>query len=251
MLLPKSKLPTESTKAIKMKWVIVTCDASAHIRPVQEWLFKKYAPSADLHYLNVGSDPVETWGQNVLKRLPNIGPKSHRVTNDNLFVVFGLDDYLPTAPLSLPGWKAALQIMGHKYPWGFYERFELGYGASNKNPFMKDKTVDPFIRKRITSTLELLEYGPETPYSVSCQFSIWDIAALKRTLSESTTPWNFETKHRAKAACFSYPVFRWIEESALSKRWPGKINVNGLAASDVLELIKLGLLDESKLINRS
>ena len=90
-------------------------------------------------------------------------------------------------------------------------------------------------------------------YSVSCQFSIWKTDALKKILQHSTDPWNFETKHKAWAGCFpkGQEAFRWIEESALSKRWAGKINVNGLPAEDVTELVRLGLLDESKLINRS
>lgn len=217
-----------------MKWVIVTCDASKHIRPVQEWLFRKYAPSADLHYLDVGSEPVETWGANVLKRLPK-----------DSFIVFGLDDYLPTDEFDNQLWSRARKIMMNPFKEkGFYfQRFELGYGACRKEGFKK--TIFP-------DGSAICEYGPETPYSVSCQFSIWRIEALRGVLSESTTPWNFEVKHKVKAICFNVPVMRWIEESALSgKKWAGKINVNGLKAEDVNELIKLGLLDESKLINRT
>lgn len=199
-----------------MKWVIVTCDNSKHIVPAQKHLFQKYAPFADLHYLDVESEDVTTWGQNVLKRLP-----------DDEFIVFGLDDYLPIAHINIEEFIKAMFLSTQ------YDRFELGYGASKKTGFIDMGSH--------------LMYGPETPYSVSCQFSIWRTSKLKEILSKCSTPWNFEVKHKCSAACFSYPVFRWIEESALSARHPGKINVLGLRPRDVQELISLNLIDESKI----
>lgn len=218
-----------------MKWFIVTCEASAHIRPVQEWLFKKYAPDVSLHYLDVHSDPVKTWGRNVVKCFNKIAPIADK------FVVFGLDDYLPTGPLDPAGLIVAMGYIG-MYD---LDRFEIGAGAHNKLPFTKG--VNTF-----TNHGDWLAYGTETPYSVSCQFAIWKLSRLREILSESTDPWNFETKHKCWAGCFpkGQEAFRWIEESALSKRWKDKINVNGLNPGDVNELIALGLLDESKLINR-
>lgn len=218
-----------------MKWFIVTCDASAHIRPVQEWLFKKYAPDVTLHYLDVHSDPVRTWGRNVIKCLNQVG------TIADKFVVFGLDDYLPTSSLDIERLTLAM-IKVKEYD---LDRFELGHGAHNKLPFTKG--VNTFIDHH-----NWLAYGTETPYSVSCQFAIWKLSRLREILSQSTDPWNFETKHKCWAGCFpkGQEAFRWIEESALSKRWKGQINVNGLNPGDVNELIGLGLLDESKLINR-
>lgn len=215
-----------------MKWFIVTCDASAHIRPVQEWLFKKYAPGVELHYLDVGNKSVSTWGKNVLQLLPKEGLE---------YVVFGLDDYLPTGPLD-PRRFAFASIKTMTF---HLDRFELGYGAHNKAPFMKKG--DDFVHHG-----DWLAYGTIVPYSVSCQFAIWKLSRLREILSQSTDPWNFETKHHCWAGCFpkGQEAFRWIEESALSKRWKGKINVNGLNPGDVSELIGLGLLDESKLINR-
>lgn len=209
-----------------MKWFIVSCDASAHIRPVQEWLLAKYAPEVGPHYLNVGNKPVSTWGKNVLQILPKEGFE---------YVVFGLDDYLPTGPLNAQKLDFALTKMREFN----LDRFELGYGAHNKKGFIEQKGW--------------LAYGTMVPYSVSCQFSIWKLSALRQILSECTDPWNFEVKHHCWAGCFpkGEHAFTWIEESALSKRWRGKINVNGLPAVDVNELISLGLLDESKLINRA
>lgn len=220
-----------------MKWLIVTCDSSAHIRPVQEWLFRKYAPDIDLHYIDVGSEPVETWGQNVLNRLP-----------DDLYCIFGLDDYLPVDHINNDRLNLAISIMEDTDCE--YDRFELFGPHIHKRRGLGHVSV--FNEKRTAVVNEILAFGPNTDYSVSCQFSIWRMQELKSVLMESTTPWNFEVKHSCRAASFAEPAFRYIEESALSgKKWPGKINVNGLPAEDVEELIKLGLLDESKLINRS
>lgn len=214
-----------------MKWIITTCDASKHIRPVQEWLFKKYAPNADLHYIDLRKNDIEKWGREVRSFIPN-----------DAFLIFGLDDYLPTAPLQPERLVDAMGIIG-MYD---LDRFEFGYGAHNKEPFMKGK--QPFVDHGIW-----LAYSTITPYSVSCQFAIWNTETLRKILSMSSSPWNFELKHSCWAGCFpkGQEAFRWIEESALSKRWIGRINVNGLPAEDVNELIKLGLLDESKLINRT
>lgn len=209
-----------------MNWFIITCDASAHIRPVQEWLFKKYLPEVKINYLNVGNKSVSTWGKNVLTVLPKEGFE---------YIIFGLDDYLPTGPLDGNRIAEACGIMG-MYD---LDRFELGYGAHNKKGFIEHHNW--------------LAYGTATPYSVSCQFSIWKLSKLRQILSQATNPWNFETKHHCWAGCFpkGQEAFRWIEESALSgKKWPGKINLNGLPACDVAELVRLGLLDETKLINR-
>lgn len=201
-----------------MQWVIVTCSKSRHIVPAQIHLFMKYAPQADLYYADLGNESIETWGDNVVKRLP-----------EDPFIVFGLDDYLPIDNTNLGAFINAFQtLILHDY-----DRFELGYGASKKVGFIDHG--------------DHLEYGPETPYSVSCQFSIWKTSSLRRILSQSTTPWDFEVNHKCKAACFSYPVFRWIEESALSKRHPGKINVLGLRPADLEELINRGMIDREKI----
>lgn len=201
-----------------MQWVIVTCANTRHIVPAQKHLFAKYADRANLFYLDVENEPLATWGDNVAKRLP-----------EDEYIIFGLDDYLPIDHLNTEFLKEAFRIM---FLFN-YDRFEIGWGASKKKGFINNGNH--------------LEYGQETPYSVSCQFSIWKTYRLKEILKQSTTPWDFEKHHRCKAACFSYPVFRWIEESALSGRHPGKINVLGLRPTDVQELIDLKLIDETKI----
>lgn len=201
-----------------MRWAIVTCNASRHIVAAQQHLFAKYAPKAQLLYIDVKDEPIATWGNNVAKRLP-----------DDEYIIFGLDDFLPIDRLKSDKLNEARQIT----TLFRYDRFELGWGASRKPGFINN--------------FSHLEYGPKTPYSVSCQFSIWQTTSLKTILNACSTPWDFEVNNKCKAACFSYPVFRWIEESALSKRHPGRINVLGLRPADLDELISLRLIDGSKI----
>jgi hypothetical protein len=202
-----------------MKWVITTCANSSHIVRAQQWLFKKYVPSADLHYIDLGHEPVETWCMNVLKRLQNITDK---------YIIFGLDDYLPIDKINMFRLNAALRLMDN------YDRFELGWGASKKQGF---------------NDIGHLEYGRNTPYKVSCQFSIWNTEALRMVLFDiKTTPWKFEVNGYCKAACFRDPVFRWIEESAISGRQKGKVNVLGLKPKDLDKLIELGYILEQDII---
>lgn len=211
-----------------MKWLIVTCDKSRHILRAQNWLFVKYAPEADVQYIDLGVNDLERWGPDVAKQLP-----------DDPFVVFGLDDYLPIGELNNYRLSLGAAILKEKN----YDRWELFGPHVHNRPGIR--TIDYW-------NWSYYEMEPgTTPYTVSCQFSVWRTTTLKRILNDSTTPWNFEVSHACEAACFTDPTFKYIEESALSKRWTGKINVNGMKADDVNELVRLGYLDESKLIHRA
>ncbi len=201
-------------------------DQDKIIVPVQKWLFDKYAPEITVEYINVEKEDINTWGLNVLKRLPN-----------NEFIVFGLADFLPINKLNIGEFNKAIRLISNTD----IDRFELSWSAPRGrgliNKFYEDED----------GIIQYLEYGLETNYSSSVQFSIWRTSSLRKVLSKSTTPWNFEKNHRVKAACFSEPPFRWIEESALSGRHPGKINVLGLRPDDIEELIEIGFIDRSKI----
>jgi len=201
-----------------MEWVNVSCDNSKHIIDVQRFLFNKYTPFQP-RYIRLGNNPIENWGKMVASMLPNED-----------YIIFGLDDFLPIDRIDMTKLYEALKIMQDNE----LERFELGYGASKKDGFIDFGNY--------------LEYGETTPYKVSTQFSIWKVEALKRELNKCTTPWKFEINGFVKAGCFKEPVFRWIEESAISGRQQGKINLCGLSQEDELELVDLQLLDKSKVI---
>ncbi len=201
-----------------MKFYNVTCNNSSHIIPVQKWLFNKYL-SCEPNYLDVKDTPVNNWGATVADMLPN-----------DEYIIFGLDDFLPIDTIDYNKLDEALRIVKKHN----LDRFELGWGASRKRGFIPQAGW--------------LKYGIQTPYKVSTQFSIWKTSTLKRELKRTTTPWKFETHGFADAGCFNDAVFRWIEESAVSGRRKGKINLCGLSLEDEKELINLDILDKSKVI---
>ena len=222
-----------------MKWLIITCDATNHIKPVQKWLFDKYFGNIEIVYLDLGSEPVSTWADNVYRKIAEF--------KDD-YVIFGLDDYLPIHFPTPYGFNDAVNVI-KKFD---LDRFELGLGASKKKGMEDDMY---FIMHDDVDGVKIpfKRYGKDTPYSVSCQFSIWNLQRLKDLLKEhpNWSPWDFEVKGKLdNVGCFSSDksVFRWIEESAISGRQKGKVNVLGLKPNDVDELVNIGLLDRSKLI---
>lgn len=211
---------------MQMKWLILTCDATKKIVGAQKYLLKKYVdiPDFEFHYLDLGDKPVSTWAENVYNLLKNY---------DDERIIFGLDDYLPIDYFDFNRFKKIMVLIEK----AGIERYELGWGASRHQ---YQKSVQ-------TEWGEYMRYTEKTPYSVSCQFSVWRLDVLKKLLKEnpSWTPWDFEIHGRLKhAACHYIPVFRWIEESALSGRHPGKVNILGLRPSDVDDLINLGLINK-------
>jgi len=214
-------------------WYNVTCNNSKHIVQAQRYLFNKYTAWNPM-YLDVKDNPLVNWGKKVASMLP-----------DEPYIIFGLDDFLPIDKMDMLRFADALHIMKTTD----LERFELGWGASGKKGFID--RINYIHQDDINGNkIPYLEYGHETPYKVSCQFSIWKTSALKRELNKCTDAWNFEVKGYCKAACFKSgtEVFRWIEESAISGRQKGKINLCGLSAKDEKELLNLELIEKDKII---
>lgn len=199
---------------------IVTCNTTRHIIPAQLWLFKRYAPDHEVKYLDMKDYPIKDWCKNVANCLEQVKDK---------YIYFGLDDYLPIDYLMEEQIPISSGIMEH------CDRLGIGYGCRLHQP------VEPYEG--------ILKYTPETPYQASCQFSVWNRESLIRVLKEvDGSPWDFEIKGRCRTFALKEPAFRWIEESALSKRQPEKVNVLGLRPDDVNELVNLGFLDPDKII---
>lgn len=201
-----------------MKWYNVTSNNTKHIIPAQKWLFNNYL-NDEPNYLDVEDTPIDKWGLKVSSLLP-----------EDEYIIFGLDDFLPIDTINYNKLDIALRIVKENN----LDRFELGYGASRKKGFIQERGW--------------LKYGIQTPYKVSTQFSIWKTETLHRELMRTTTPWKFETHGICNAGCFNYPVFRWIEESALSGRRKGKVNLCGLRLQDEKELINLGFINKEDII---
>lgn len=220
-----------------MKWYLVTCNNSEKILPAANYLLNKYVksilPDININYIDLEDEPVNTWSYNVLKKLPD----------NEEYIVFGLDDFFIIDYLRYKQYRKAIYF-AKNYK---VNRFEIGWGASKKEAWIKGNKNAQFIEYN-----SLLKFGKETPYSVSCQISIWKLSELKRILGlKPMTPWEFEVKTQLdNVFCFTSEncALRYIEESAISGRQKGKVNVLGLRPSDVDNMISKGLLNAKELI---
>lgn len=209
-----------------MKIYCITRPSTSFIIPVQEYLMKKYTGYTPA-FLNKGETHPDQWCKSVLDQI-------HKNIKEKYFIL-GLDDHLPTSRMDMLRMVNAAYIIRNND----IERFELGYGASNKEGFIE--TNIPYV----------VVYGSKTPYSVSTQFSIWKKDAIIRALEEvDGSPWDFETKGRCKAACFlnGHHAFEWIEEGAISRKKEGKINLNGLPKEDEEYLVEKGFINKEDII---
>lgn len=204
-----------------LNFYIVTSNVSRHIIPAQLWMMRKYGvDNSRITYMDMKDYPLKDWCKNVADCLKQIQDK---------YIVFGLDDYLPIAP-----------FQEHLIPLGSgimhnCDRLGIGWGCRLHEPMIDHDNY--------------LEYTNQTPYSVSCQFSVWNREALIRTLKKvDGTPWQFEVVGKCKTYALKTPAFRWIEESALSKRQDGRINLLGMKKDDIIELCDLGFIEPDKII---
>lgn len=115
-------------------------------------------------------------------------------------------------------------------------------------PFEELIPVKGFSRLELSGHKQVRLLGEE-PYRVSCQFSIWKTANLVELLKIKRTPWQFEVKGELKGNVYHLESPVWyIEESAISGRQKGKINLCGLKKKDIDELIYLKLVNENDII---
>ena len=203
---------------MSMKWYIITSKVGTKIVPVQKYLFKKYAPDVRLNWIDLGGRHLENWCVNIYNHIIDDNPTKS--------VLLMLDDHLLIDRLT--------RIIS--MPDGL-ERLELG----QRNRWHRDSTDDGDFYVRFTNT---------TKYKVSTQPSIWNTEALLRVLEQvNSNPWHFETKGVCTAGIVKEPVLHVIQESAISGRKKGKINLNGMKHEDVKELIDKGLINENDIVN--
>lgn len=200
-----------------MKWYIITSNAGKRIVPIQKYLFRKYALDVRLNWIDLEDKHTLKWCENVKNSIVDSKPSKA--------IVMLLDDHLlldrVVRSVSMPD---------------SLERLELGHTYSHhKNT---TDSGDFFLR-----------YNNDTLYKVSTQPSIWKTDALLRVLSKvDSDPWSFEKKGTCTAGIVKEPVMKFIAESAISMRKPGKFNFNGMKREDIDELIKRKLVSESEIV---
>ena len=230
----------------QINFYVITCDKTAWILKAFSHLTNKYW-KRKYNVLGFKKHPglpgnyIFTSMANVQKNIQNWTRDIYNVLKHetNEFLFFGLDDYLPIDKFNKELFNMVFEYMKENTNVG---RYELGYGAAMKKEI-----------QLINGTM--FKYGHDAPYRVSCQFSLWRTEYILKFLNHSWNPWEFEVKGSHQSNNDGWEIlgtlgeyaWRWIEESALSKRHPGMINVLGLKPQDRDELIELEYINPEKI----
>ena len=108
--------------------------------------------------------------------------------------------------------------------------------------------------------LTLISKERYTDYRISTQPSLWNKDFLIEILKNTTSPWDFEingTKYSnnlhyqvlafADETYEKFPTY-WIHKGAVSRQYPGKINVLGIDLETIKEMVDNNLFEESQLV---
>ena len=200
-----------------MTWIIITSDAGKKIVPLQKHMFKKYAADVKPKNIDLGSEPIKNWCLNINNAIVDM--------NIGKYVMMMLDDHILIDRIT--------RIISMPYD---LDRLELG-------------TMNGHHKNLKNGHRLYYTYNEDTPYSVSTQPSMWRKDTLLKVLkSVDSNPWFFETKGKCVAGIVKKPVIRVIQESAISRRAEGKVNLCGMKLEDINEAISLGLVKESEII---
>lgn len=235
----------------KLPFYIITSDHTSFILPVTAYLLNKYWGS-DQHFKILGNNkPIVELPSNFefikIKSDNNIQLWSTYIANylknneSNEHVMITLDDYFPNQKLDLNIYNDLVELAKNNSKIG---RINVGYFNYNRISQVNIITDKP--------EYNLFYLRQNVPYRLTCQTSLWNKSYLERYFSNNFTPWDLELKGSDMANNDGFHIagtykkfaFDWIQESALSGRHPGKINVLGLPIEDIK------YLTESHMINK-
>jgi len=233
----------------QLPFYIITSDATAEILPASCYLYNKYwLPQGGQHFKILGNHgPKENLPENFefvkIKDENNI-QKWTRYLHDYIlnnetgeYFVLALDDYLPNAPLDTELFGKLVTYAKTHEKIG---RLPLG-------------RLDVESWDRIEDYLVKLK--PDSVYRLSCQISVWNREYFLKYFNHDWTPWQLELEGSKLAKNDGWEIvgtngawaFGWMEESALSGRWPGMVNILGLKPEDVKQLIGAKTFDPARL----
>jgi len=225
-----------------MNCYIATCDKTSYILQAFCYLADKYIPSLPVTILGYSQFPALPIRFNLVRLANSQNSPDEWCANlfnyfsqlQDEYLIFGLDDFLPTCALDEAMVTEVLKLKPARY--------ELG----NSHCWHKSKEL-------IADTV--YQYAQDALYRISTQFSVWRRDYLLRALKAGASPWTFEV-NGSKEACndgelvvatTGKTAWGWVEAGAISSRHPGKVNVAGLSDGDIEELIELGYLDPDTL----
>jgi hypothetical protein len=240
---------------------IPCCDDSLPIVKISSYLFDKFWPQAQVHFLGFKTPEFDFYNEN--HTFHSLAPEQvggatswTRYIHDFMkdveeeFVIFSLDDYLLCTKPDTQMIEIALGLMKRTAKIG---RFDLTFDTQIEGNIAPMGNV---------KGLMVVHKKPNAPYRISTQPAIWNRDFLLQFLDNDWSPWDFEIKGSQKAATekmpsqtvsfydrdlIRYPI-RTTAKGAVSRFNPGKFNVLGLAPETIKELVEEGFFEEKDLI---
>ncbi len=227
-----------------LPFYIITSDATKEILPATCYLYNKYwklaeeqkfkilgnhAPDAKLpsnfEFIRIKEENnLQKWTRYIY---------DYVLKNEKSdYFVLTLDDYMPNAAVKP---EIIERLLNYAKKSGRVGRISLGRLDVEKWDI--DQHFDDF---------DIVRLKNDSLYRLSCQTSIWNREYFLKYFKNEWTPWNLELKGSKEAQKDGWEIigtnrgwaFGWMEESALSGRWPGMINVLGMRMEDIKYLIE-------------
>ncbi len=245
-----------------LKIIIPCCDETLPIIKINSYLFNKFWPEAEVHYLGFSCPSFNFYNKN--HHFHSLAPKQEGGANkwtryihnflskiDDKHIIFMIDDYWLCDFPNFDMLKLAKNtIVGNKK----VGRFDLTFDSQVEGNIYNIKN---FKNNKICVK------DPKAPYRVSTQPAIWNVEYLLELMNNNWSPWQFEIMGTDLASkkylnsyytfCFSdknmvnYPI-RTVAKGAVSRYNPEKYNVLGFKPETIKELVNEGFFVEEELI---
>lgn len=241
---------------------IPCCDASLPIVKINSYLFNKFWPEAEVHYLGFSAPTFGFYGRHhyfhsmAEKQEGGASNWTKYIydflnTVDETHIVFSIDDYWLCQAPNREMIEKAFNLIKMNDKIG---RFDLTFDSQVEGNLLPIKSMekDGIVVKH-----------PQAPYRVSTQPAIWKLEYLLEILNNNWSPWQFElggtelasSKYLNTNHTFAfyddkmedYPI-RTIAKGAVSRHNPDKYNVLGFSTDTIKEMVSEGFVEEKDLI---
>jgi len=232
---------------------IVTSDTSSFILKATCYLYNKYWNIDNSQYFKIlgNNKPTEKLPDNFeFIKIKNENKIKHWTKHiykfileneKNDYFILTLDDYLPNRHLKINIFDGLISYAEENGKIG-----RIGLGWSPVRGYENIKKFDGYT---------IYHLNQDTIYRLVCQTSVWNREYLLKYFNHNWTPWNLEIRGSKRAKNDDMEIigakddlpFDWIEESALSSRWPEMINILGLQKEDLRYFVEEGIFKKENL----
>lgn len=241
-----------------LKIVMPICDQNLHILKISSYLFDLFWPedtvvdvvgfkspnfpiSKKMNFISIAAEQVgnaDSWSKYILEYLEQIEDEE---------IIFVLEDFLPTKAPNLELISQSLNLMKKM---DNVARFDLTFDSYISNDYSILTTGNK---------ISLIKKTKFASYNVSTQPSIWKTDFLKKILSKTTNPWNFEIEgnkmfgDKKDFLAFADPSYQnyptsWIHKGSHSRHIGNKVNLLGLPMEIIEKAIDSKLVDKEQVI---